>query len=574
MIRALVILFLLLATIAAPFVLRPRENAQITDGGKAERLVIISPHNESIMSEFSIAFSRHMRENFGREVFIDWRQPGGTSEIAMFLQSEFANAFENLWRAETGRSFDIRIRDAFTDRALDGGIDPGATDFDSRLRAALADRDLEDQLPALSREMFLRSDVGIGIDLFFGGGAYDFARQASTGTLVARDSSGNHGPAALAEEHPAWFSEDVMPEMVGGEPFRDADFRWVGTVLSAFGLCYNRDVVNRLGLDPPEQWVDLTDPRYSGQIALADPTKSGSATKAYEMLIQQRIQQVFRGMQMQARDIAAIEADAVDRGWAKAMRMILKISANGRYFTDSASKVPQDVSQGDAAAGMCIDFYGRTYNELKKKDDGTSRIVFVMPEGGTSIGADPIGMLRGAPSPELAHRFLEFVLSIEGQKLWNYRPGAPGGPVRAALRRPPIRKDMYVPGHLRHMTDADVNPYELSAGFTYRPDWTGAAFSALRFAIRCACVDTHIEQRRAWEALIGAGMPPEALAVFEDVSAIGYDRIMGEIRDTLGSKNKIEEVALARRLSSDFRTRYRTVIDLCRAAERQQVSSR
>ena len=247
----------------------------------------------------------------------------------------------------------------------------------------------------------------------------------------------------------------------------------------------------------------------------------------------------------------------------EAMRMILKISANGRYFTDSSSKVPLDVAQGDAAAGMCIDFYGRTYNEIKKKKDGSSRIHFVMPQGGTSIGADPIGMLRGAPNPELAHRFIEYVLSNKGQKLWNFRPGTPGGPLRAALRRPPIRKDFYIAENLQYMTDADVNPYELSAGFTYRGKWTGAAFTPLRFAIRCACVDTHIEQRAAWKALAHAGMPAEALAEFEDVSAIGYDRILGEIRTTLESKDKIKEVALARSLSSHFRRKYRKVIDLC-----------
>ena len=577
MTKILAVFLLLAATIATPFVLRPKEKAAIRAEDGAERLVIISPHNQSIQSEFTIAFVRYMKDKHNRNVYIDWRQPGGTTEIAMFLKSEFSNAFGNYWKKETGIGFSNLIRDAFSNSKLDSQISADSTGYSERLnrvRSAIqqgAKEDIEKQNQAaalLAREMFLQSNVGIGIDLFFGGGAYDFARQASAGSLVHSGISGKYGPSALAKERPDWFGDSIMPAVVSGEPLRDENFRWVGAVLSSFGLCYNADVVKRLGLDPPKQWVDLTDPRYFGQIALADPTKSGSATKAYEMLIQQRMQEVLLRMQSQARDPGEIEGDAVRQGWAEAMRIILKISGNGRYFTDSSSKVPHDVAQGESAAGMCIDFYGRTYNEKKKKEDGTSRIQFVMPKNGTSIGADPVGMLRGAPNPELAHFFIEFCLSVDGQKLWNYRPGAPGGPIRASLRRPPIRKDMYTVDHLKYMTDATVNPYELSSGFTYKYDWTGRAFSALRFVIRCACVDTHIEQRKAWRALIESGMPAEALAEFEDVSRINYDAVSGEIRDTLRSKDKtkIKEVALSRELSGHFRNKYRKVIQLCHEA--------
>lgn len=563
MTRILIIIGLLVATIAAPFLMRPSESAGLVADGSAERLIIISPHNESIQAEFTIGFVRHMKEKFDRDVYIDWRQPGGTTEIAMFLKSEFANAFENLWKKETGLEFSVPIRNAFSNKKLDSQIAADSILLNQRLNTIeSADTGT---LQLLSREMFLQSSVGVGIDLFFGGGAYDFSKQASAGALVPSDASGKYGPAAIVKQHPDWFSDAVMPAIVSGEPFRDSEYRWVGTVLSAFGLCYNKDVFARLGVDPPEQWQDLADPRLFGQIALADPTKSGSATKAYEMLIQQKIRQVLNSMQMQARGVADIENDAVEAGWDEAMQMIMKISANGRYFTDSATKVPQDVAQGEAGAGMCIDFYGRTFNEIKKKPDGSSRVEFVMPENGTSIGADPVALVRGAPNPELAHRFIEFVLSPDGQKLWNYRPGAPGGPVRAALRRPPIRKDFYTAENIQYMTDGDVNPYELSKGFTYEGKWTGSAFNALRFAIRCACVDTHIEQREAWRAIIDAGMPTDALAEFEDVSAINYQQITGEIGATLKEKDKIREVALARDLSGHFRRKYQRIIEMCAA---------
>ncbi|NNE90500.1 MAG: ABC transporter substrate-binding protein [Verrucomicrobiales bacterium] len=549
MLRIVIIFTLLTATLVTPFLLRPEGEKASLSIGKAERLVIITPHNESIRAEFERAFVRHMKDEHNRDVFLDWRQPGGTSEITMFLKSEFENAFGNYWKAETGKPFTNQVRGAFSNSKIDLTNEQGTSD-----EQALLDRE--------ARKKFLESDVGIGVDLFFGGGAYDFQKQASIGALVPTDASGKYGPAALAEEKPEWFSDSVMPEMVSGEPFRDPEFRWVGTVLSAFGICSNLDSLERLGIEEtPDQWIDLTDPQLVGEVALADPTKSGSVTKAFEMLIQQQIRQLV--------DAGVPEETAVAAGWENAMRMILKISANSRYFSDSATKIPHDVAQGDATAGMCIDFYGRTYNELHKNEDGWSRIEFVMPEGGTSIGADPIGLLRGAPNPELAHQFIEFVLSTNGQKIWNYRADTPGGPFRSSLRRPPIRKDFYTPENRQFMADGDVNPYVISKGFTYEPAWTGSAFRSLRFIIRATCVDTHEEQRKAWEALIEAEMPPDALAEFEDVSAISYEKALGEIADVVNdSKNKIKQVELSRELSGIFREKYKRVSRLARTSSK------
>ncbi len=544
--RLAIVLALLAATLVVPFALRPREERV---SAKAERLVVITPHIESIQAEFGRAFRTHMREVHGREVLIDWRQPGGTSEIARYLRSEFATRFETLWRERTGLPFSLAIRDAFTNPKLDP--EPGTTQEGQALDpTGLKGAPLEVQARA-ARRLFLESGIGAGIDLFFGGGAFDFERQAAAGLLVARDASGRFGPGALAAEHPDWFDDAVMPQSFGGEPYRDAGFRWVGAVVSAFGICYNRDVLARLGIgEAPDEWSDLEDPRYLGQIALADPTKSGSTTKAFEMLVQERIQTL-------ARERNLPEAEAIEAGWNDAMRLILRISANSRYFTDYSAKVPRDVAMGDAAAGMCIDFYGRSYNELYR-DTGTgeSRVQFTMPLGGTSIGADPIALLRGAPNPELAHRFIEFVLSPEGQRLWNYRVGAPGGPVRHALRRPPIRRDFYTPENAPHRTDPGFDPYRAAAGFTYHPEWTGSLFTALRFVIRASCMDPHEEQIAAWEALLAAGLPPEGLARFEDVAPISYEAVAKDIAPALRSSDKVAQVRLGRELAGIFRERY------------------
>ncbi|MDF1656068.1 MAG: extracellular solute-binding protein [Verrucomicrobiales bacterium] len=552
MITRLSIVFALLGLIlVAPFALRPDPEDGGLTRGDSERLVIITPHNESIQSEFARAFARHMKSEHNRDVFVDWRQPGGTSEIARFLKSEYSTRFETLWRLKTNLPFNASIRDAFDNRSFDDASENAIQQGWVR-NLALLDPKNPDQLSATARALFLNSEIGVGIDLFFGGGAYDFTRQASSGNLVSMDTTERYGPAVLAKEEPTWF-DDVMPASVSGEPFRDPGFKWVGTVLSSFGIVYNTDVLNRLGFESGlKRWDDLADPRFVGQIALADPTKSGSTTKAFEMLIQEQIQRLIAdGMP---------EAEAVPKGWEAAMRLIIKISANARYFTDYAAKVPRDVALGDAGAGMSIDFYGRTFNELYQNEEGDSHVQFLMPKAGTSIGADPIGMLRGAPHPELAHHFIRFVLSPQGQRLWNFRVGEAGGPERYALRRPPIRRDFYTEENKTSMSDPEVNPYEIAEGFTYHDEWTGSLFASLRFIIKATCIDPHEEQRAAWEHLIKRGMPVEDLEVFEDVSLISYENATNRIAAVLKTKDKVAEVKLARELTASFREKYHAIV--------------
>ena len=51
--------------------------------------------------------------------------------------------------------------------------------------------------------------------------------------------------------------------------------------------------------------------------------------------------------------------DAIEQGWIDGVRLMQRIGANARYFTDTSTKIPVDVSMGNAAAGLAIDFYGR-----------------------------------------------------------------------------------------------------------------------------------------------------------------------------------------------------------------------
>ena len=512
----------LLAVILLPVALRSRQAAVRASD---ETLVIVSPHNEAVRYEFDLAFKAAHLQRTGRTVRIDWRTPGGTSEIARYLASCYLGAFQYHWESRLHQPWSAEVQAAFDNpKTVPGEATP-------------AER---------ARKAFLESKVSCGIDLFFGGGSFDYIQQAAAGRLVPCGVLGD--PAKVPQ------SACRFPQTVGGEPYCDPQGRWAGAALSAFGICSNADALRRAGFPgAPERWSALADPRLLGAVALADPTQSGSAAKAFEMLIQQQI--------------ADAGGDPAE-GWRRAMRLLRRIAGNARYFSDSATRIVWDVESGDAAAGMAIDFYGRFQSEAVRKPDGASRLQYLTPPGGSSFGADPIGMLRGAPSPELAQEFIAFVLSPEGQKLWNWKVGTPGGPEKYALRRLPVLPELYAPEFRQYRSDPEVDPFAWAKkNPPYHPEWTAALFRTIGFVIQSMAIDPHEELREAWSALIEAGFPPQATALFDDVSAVDYATATSVIKPALGSAQKIDQTRLAKTLGDRFRAQYREVAALARAGK-------
>ncbi|CAN5251999.1 hypothetical protein BH23VER1_BH23VER1_28910 [soil metagenome] len=538
--------------LVAPFLMRPRE--AVFSGDPDGKVVILTPHHQTICSAFSRAFAKHMKEKTGKNILVDWRVPGGTSEADKVIDSDFVAAFQQYWKNTLGRTWSDRVARSFNDRDLVLPEDSAAPFT------------LEQE----AKRTFLESPVGIGVDLFFGGGSYDFTVQSQKGYIVARAGEmGQFGPAAVIDAHPDWFGDDVIPMAVSGELYRDEEDRWIGTCLSSFGIVYNTDVLRRLGItEPPTAWDDLGKTEFVHNIAMADPTQSGSVAKAFEMLIQQKIQAaVAEATPIPGLSGIRVHELALNEGWAAGLQLIQRIGANTRYFTDDATKIPRDVASGGAAAGMCIDFYGRATAEMVRDKDGRSRVGFVTPRGGSSWSVDPIAMFRGAPNPEYATAFIEFVLSHEGQKLWDFRAGVPGGPSGQSLRRLPIRKDLYTEELLPLFADPDVLPYESASDFTYQPEHTTGLFDTIRFVVRVMCIDTHDELQTAWETLIRTGFPRHATAMFHDVNLVNYQAAQSRIAEILKSDDKILEVRLARDLADLFRRQYATTVEMAERGE-------
>ncbi len=544
--KRVILLLVLAAVIAVPFLLRPRRGAP---GRTDATVVIITPHNEAIRYEFGRAFAHWYRQRTGKTVFVDWRVIGGTSEITRYLAGEYTAAFEDYWTHTLKRKWSSAVEHAFDNPRVTPAATPAA---DTPAEAA--------------RRAFLNSSVGCGIDLFFGGGTYDFEHEAAAGHIV---------DSGVIARHPDWFADDVIPRFYAGEEFWDRRGLWVGTVLSCYGILCNQEAQARLGIkSPPRTWADLQDPRLRGELALADPTKSSSMATAFENIIQEQMQERLLGLMVAADRISDLnlqktEAQAVHEGWVRGLQMIQLIAANGRYFTDSSQKVPIDVAAGDCAAGVCIYFYGREEEEAVRRRGGSDRLAFVVPAGGTVYSVDPIALMRGARNRAVAEAFIDWVLSMDAQKLWNFKPGTPGGPERYVLRRLPVRRDFYAHADWKpYRSDPDVSPFGDRNQLIYHDAWTGRLFREMAFIIRVMCQDTHPELVRAWRAIIKAGRPDAAMAVLQDMSAVDYDKAKGEIKAALDSPNKLDELRLARRLGDRFRAQYRRAEDLAKIARR------
>ncbi len=526
MLKRAIIVLALVASVALPFVLRPH---RASPGGADDTLVIITPHNEAIRHEFTLGFGDWYKARTGRTVFLDWRMIGGTSEIARYLEGEYVASFRNLWTGQLGRAWSAEIQAAFQNGRL----------------APDAPRDARE-----ARAAFLGSDAGCGIDLFFGGGPFDFERQARSGRLV---------DSGIGRLHPEWFTEDALPRTFGGEVYWDKGGLWYGSVLSSYGILFNRDALRRLGIErEPGRWDDLADPRFLGQVGMCDPTKSGSIAAAFENVVQQKMHERVDALPPGAG--AGATAAAVRQGWVDGLRLLQLVGANARYFTDTSQKPPIDVASGDCAAGMCIDFYGREQQEaVRRRSDGPERLGYVSPPGGAAYSVDPIALLRGAPHPRVALAFIEYTLSLEGQKLWNYRAGTPGGPRQFALRRLPVRRDFYGSAErVGYMSDPEANPYSQSKVLVHHDEWTAQLFQELSYVIRVVASDTHPELVSAWRAVIAAPEPARrrALDVLQDMSAVDYDQALGPVKRALGSKNLVDSVRLSRDLDGLFRRNY------------------
>lgn len=540
--RPIIILTLLALVAVLPFVLKKQEAALLNPGD--DTLVIITPHVATIRYEFEYGFKKWYQEKYGRTVDIDWRNIGGSQEVMRFINSSFRNSFQLYWERDLGREWNERVEEAYNNPAIELPSDPA-----------------QDNLSQEARRAFLESKVTAGLDMLFGGGEIEIVDQAEKGHLV---------PTDIVKNHPEWFDEDSFPRYIGGTSFWDPEGKWVGFAHSGFGIIFNRDVLKERNVKhEPRVWADLSIDELWGDVALADPSVSASSNRAFDMLVQQQMLELKKELD-KAEPGKDHEQEAIVKGWERGLRLVQSIASNARYFTDSSTKPVLDVSSGNCAAGMSVDFYGLFQEQNLKVRSNSDRFGFAMPKGGGVVTPDSFGILRGAPNKDVAMAFMEFVLSETGQKLWAFKVGAPGGPVRYTLNRPPVRKEIYTEEYRQYRTHPSIDNFRDVGEFIYHPDWTSKVFKSLRFIIKAAFVDPHTELARARKAIIEAkkeGRMDDALkamAVMGNLDVVSYSKSAEDIRNVISSRDALALIRLQGALTQHFSDQYRQAEKIAR----------
>ncbi|MBX3324139.1 MAG: extracellular solute-binding protein [Phycisphaeraceae bacterium] len=554
----IIIVTLLAIIIGVPFAMSLSARDERPDPS-APLLLIVTPHVPQIRQEFAEAFTAwHLRE-FGSPVRVDMRTPGGTSDIWAQLDAQFRSEIK---KGNVTLAPDGRIVLAHGASAYDLMFGGGSYDHGRLKTGILVDQPLFSRTP-LNAALGLADITPASLH----GHTIDNAsvervlgRPLPKGVRITSNPDGSPTlTVSVSLSAPAGFDPAELQTLfgenrIGIQQLYDPDQYWIGTALSSFGIVFNRDLCTELGVGEPTSFKTLTDPRLRNQIALADPRQSGSVTTTFDSILGYY-------------------------GWDEGWRILREMSANTRYFTNSSTKPPMDVAQGEAAMGLAIDFYGRGQANAV----GDDRVGYTDPVGSVYVDADPVSLLSGSANPELARRFIAFTLTEEGQALWQFRAtsrngasnppgpaGQPMGPRQYELRRMPVRRIM-AEKYFDHFAD-QVDPFAIASN-TANPGWrTGVQMMMGAFAIT-----TGPEIREAWNAIAMATetptFPPDVIAYMHELlhafpeqtmpdgsvlafNEQNYRAFRDSWRDPVAAKRA--EIAYVR----FFRHQYATIVDL------------
>lgn len=189
-------------------------------------------------------------------------------------------------------------------------------------------------------------------------------------------------------------ASDVPDQYVDPEHF------YTGTKIITTGIVINTDKVKT----EPTSWQVFASPEAKGKAEMPSPLYSGAA--AYNV---------------------ALFANTPQLGWDYWQ----KLADNGMTVTKGNGAVLKDVASGTKDYGMVVEFI------VARAAAEGSPVKFIYPSEGVPAVTEPIALAAGAKNADAAKKFIDFVLSEDGQEVeaqLGYVPIRPGAPVPEGLK--------------------------------------------------------------------------------------------------------------------------------------------
>ncbi len=202
---------------------------------------------------------------------------------------------------------------------------------------------------------------------------------------------------ALKEQNllEAYQSKEAAPY---DKPLYDQDGYYYGTKLITTGIAYHQQAPIQ-----PKSWKDLAKSDVKNMVTMPSPLYSGAA------LIH----------------LATLTDDPA-LGWD----YYNQLKANGTMPQGGNGAVVSALASGSKGYGVLVD-----YLAIREKAKGAP-IEFVFPEEGVSMVTEPVAIMKGSKNTEAAQKFIDFVISKDGQELvlqQGYLPAHPDLPVPAGF---------------------------------------------------------------------------------------------------------------------------------------------
>ena len=169
-------------------------------------------------------------------------------------------------------------------------------------------------------------------------------------------------------------------------PATNKKHQTTGVYAGVLGYSVNTDLLKENNLTMPQSWQDLTKPEYKGLIQVASPQSSGTAYTALATLVQLW-------------------------GEDQAFEYLKKLHQNVGQYTKSGSAPGKAAARGETLIGI-----GFLHDHAKQIKNGFP-LVLVVPTEGTGYEIGGLSIIKNSRNPENAKKFVDFMLSKEGQEI-------------------------------------------------------------------------------------------------------------------------------------------------------------